>query len=72
VSAQNQFFGISSWQNLDISLYRYTITLVTLHRGGAEAYSFVVPTADDATTINPLRYTVCGKKTDALANNVPC
>ncbi len=72
VSAQNQFFSISSWPNLDISLYRYSITLVTLHRdGGAEAYSFVVPAVDDA-TVNPLKYTVCGHKTDALANDVPC
>jgi hypothetical protein len=72
VSAQNQFFGFSSCDNLDISLYRYSITLVTLHRGGgAEAYSFAVPTTDDA-TVNPLIYTVCGNKTDALANNIPC
>ncbi len=72
VTAQNHFLGISSWSNLAISLYRDSITLVTLHRsGGAEANSFVVPTTDDA-SINPLIYTVCGKKTDALANNVPC
>ncbi len=72
VSAQDQFFGISSWHNLDISLYRYSITLITLHRGGgAESYSFTVPTTNDA-TINPLIYSVCGNKTDALANNVPC
>ena len=72
VSAQNQFLGISSWHDLNISLYGYSITLVTLHRGGgAEAYSYRVPTVDNA-TVAPLTYVVCGHKTDALANDRPC
>ena len=72
VSAQSQFFGVSAWHNLDISLYGYSITLVTLHRGGgAEAYSYNVPAVDDA-SVGPLIYTVCGNKTDALASDTPC
>ncbi len=72
VSAQNQFFGISSWHTLDVSLYGYSITLVTLHRGGgAEAYNYNMPTLDDA-NVAPLTFTVCGNQTDALANNTPC
>ena len=72
VSAQDQFFGISSWHNLDISLYGYSITLITLHRGGgAEAYSYNVPAADNA-SVGPLIHTVCGKQTDVLFNDAPC
>jgi len=72
VSDQNQFFGISSWHNLDISLFGYSITLVTLHRGGrAEAYSYNAPAVDDA-NVAPLTYTVCGYQTDVLANETPC
>lgn len=72
VSVQNQFFGISPWRTLDISLKGYSIVLVTMHRGGgAEAYSYSVPSVDDA-TISPLKYTVCGHKTDALAYDIPC
>ena len=72
VSDQNQFFGFSSWQNLDISLFGYSITLVTLHRGGgAEAYGYNAPAVDDA-NIAPLTYTVCGHQTDVLANDTPC
>lgn len=72
VSAQNQFLGISSWHGLDISLYAYSITLITLHRGGgAEAYSYHLPAIDDA-NVAPLIYTVCGHQTDVLANDTPC
>ena len=72
VSAQNQLFGISAWHDMDISLYGYSMTLVTLHRGGgAEAYSYKVPTIDDA-NVAPLTYTVCGHRTDVLANVAPC
>jgi hypothetical protein len=72
VNAQDQFFGISSWHNLDISLYGYSITLITLHRGGgAEAYSYNLPAADDA-SVGPLIHTVCGKQTDVLSNDAPC
>lgn len=72
VSAQNQLFGISSWAGLDISLSPFSITLVTVHRGGgADAYSFNVPTGED-TNVAPLIHIVCGKKTDALAYDIPC
>ncbi len=72
VSAQNQVFGASPWHTQDISIAAYSIALVTLHRGGgAEAYSFNVPATGDA-TIKPLKQTVCGKKIDALAYDIPC
>ncbi len=72
VSDQNQFFGICFWHNLDISLFGYSITLVTLHRGGgAEAYSYNAPAVDDA-NVAPLTYIVCGHQTDVLANDTPC
>jgi hypothetical protein len=72
VSAQNQIFGTSPWHTQDISIAPYSMVLVTLHRdGGAEAYSFTATAVTDA-TINPLNYTVCGNKVDALAYNVPC
>ncbi len=72
VSAQNQFLGISHWHDLDISLSSYSITLVTLYRdGGAVAYSYDVPTIDKS-DIGSLKYTVCGKASDVLANDTPC
>jgi hypothetical protein len=39
--------------------------------GGATAYSFTAPTSTDA-AIPALTYTVCGHKTDALENSIPC
>ncbi len=70
VSAQNQFFGSSPWHDVDISLSGYSITLVTLHRGGgAEAYSYDVPTTANS-AVGLLNYTVCGKASDVL--NTPC
>ena len=72
VSSQNQLFGFSSWHSQDISIGADSIVLVTLHRNGdAEALSFIVPSTDDA-TINPLKQTICGKKTDPLGYNIPC
>jgi hypothetical protein len=72
VSAQNKFFGFSDWHDLDVSLSGYSITVVTLHHGGgAEAYSYKVPSVDEA-SVAPLTYTVCGHQTDVLANNAPC
>jgi len=68
VSSQNHAFN-----SIDISLFGYSITLVTLHRNGAPAvaYSYMVSTSNGAPTA-PLTYTVCGKKMDALANQIPC
>ena len=72
VNVQNQLFGSSPWHDVDISLSGYSLTLVTLHRGGgAEAYSYDVPTTDNS-AVGPLNYTVCGKTTDVLANDTPC
>jgi hypothetical protein len=72
VRSLNQIFGTSPWHTQDISIGAYSMVLVTLHRGGgAEAYSFNVPTLDDA-AINPLKRTVCGNKTDALGYDIPC
>jgi hypothetical protein len=72
VSPQNQIFGFSPWHTQDISIAAYSMVLITLHRsGGAEAISFIVPRTDDG-PINPLKQTVCGKKTDALGYEVPC
>jgi hypothetical protein len=72
VSSANKFFGVSSWVDLNISLSSYSITLVTLHRqGGAEAYSLMLPAGDDV-AVAPVIHTVCGKKTDALAYEMPC
>jgi hypothetical protein len=46
--------------------------LLTLHRGGgAEAFSFIVPSTGDA-AINSLKQIVCGKKTDPLGYDIPC
>ncbi len=76
VSAQNQLFGVSPWHTLDVSLLGYSIVVVTMHRGaGAEAYSFVVPTLQYP-TVQTLKYSVCGNKSDPLANSptnyIPC
>ncbi len=72
VNSQNQLFGFSPWHTQDISIGAYSLVLVTLHRGGgAEAFSFVVPSATDL-TINSLKHTVCGNKTDPLGYNIPC
>jgi hypothetical protein len=72
VSTQNQFLGSGPWHDMNISLSGYSITLVTLHRdGGAEAYSYDVPTTDNS-TVGPLKATVCGKTSDVLAKDTPC
>lgn len=72
VSSQNQLFGFSPWHSQDISLGANSIVLITLHRnGGAEALSFIVPGTNEA-TINPLKQTICGKKTDPLGYDIPC
>ncbi len=72
ITSQNQFFGFSPWHSQDMSIGANSLVLITLHRnGGAEAFSFIVPSTDNA-TINPLKQTVCGKKTDPLGYNIPC
>ena len=69
-------FLVSAWQHLDVSLAADSIVEVTLHRNAgsgtyATAYSYDVPAKTDATT-QPLLYTVCGQKQDALSTTVPC
>jgi Glycoside hydrolase family 44 len=72
VSSQNQLFGFSPWHAQDISIGANSIVLITLHRnGGAEALSFLVPSANEA-SINALKQYVCGKKTDPLGYTIPC
>ncbi|TMD60645.1 MAG: hypothetical protein E6I91_18510 [Chloroflexi bacterium] len=72
ISAQNQFFGFSSWPGVDLTLFGFSITLVTLHRGGgAEAYSYTVPNSNVPNVV-PLLYTVCGNNLDPLAHVKPC
>jgi len=72
IRAQNRFFGFSSWPGVDLTLFGYGITLVTLHRGGgAEAYSYTVPNSNVPDVV-PLLYTVCGNNLDPLADVKPC
>ena len=76
ISPITQFATLSLWHNLDVTLAGDSIVVVTLHRGGgsdtyAIAYSYIVPAHDDP-TVASVRYTVCGNKTDALANDIPC
>ncbi|MGZ3647049.1 MAG: hypothetical protein ACXVCM_24710, partial [Ktedonobacteraceae bacterium] len=72
VASQNQLFGFSPWHSQDISIGANSIVLITLHRnGGADAWSFIVPSTNDA-TVNSLQQTVCGKKTDPLGYGIPC
>jgi hypothetical protein len=72
VSPANQVFGVGPWHSQDISLAAYSMVLVTLHHNAdAEAYSFIVPAIDDP-NLHPLNHVICGHKTDALANYIPC
>ena len=69
----SNLLGISPWAGLDISLSADSIIAVTLHRNNtAEAYSYVVPAANDVQTAAAVLHTICGHKTDTLANNIPC
>jgi hypothetical protein len=73
ISGGSNLLGISPWAGLDISLSADSIIAVTLHRNNtAEAYSYVVPAANDVQTAAPVLHTICGHKTDTLANNIPC
>ncbi len=74
ISAQNSLFMISPWTSLDVSLKGYSMVVVTLHRNGSgsdEAYSFIAPANNDAST-GLVVHAICGNKTDALANALPC
>jgi hypothetical protein len=74
ISAQNSLFMISPWTSLDVSLKGYSMVVVTLHRNGSgsdEAYSFTAPANNDAST-GLVVHAICGNKTDALPNALPC
>ena len=72
ITPGNQFFGFSLWHEQDVSIAAFGMVVITLHRsGGAEAYSFIVPTSDSS-GINPLTQTVCGSKYDPLDFAKPC
>jgi hypothetical protein len=73
ISPLNTAFGFSPWQTQNVSIARYSIVLITLHRGGgtAQAYSFQVPISG-ADTLKPVRPFVCGHKVDPLDFNTPC
>jgi hypothetical protein len=72
ISSENQLVNTSPWHSLNVSLLGYSIVVITLHRGGgAEGYSYQAPAPTDDTT-KPLMTTICGKKVDALRNDIPC
>src|SRR5437588_3412059 len=72
VSAQSTLPALDPWPNLNINIQGFSMLLVTLHyNGGAAAYSYIAPFTDNATAA-PLSYTVCGNKTNSVANSVPC
>jgi len=72
INGASSFFGTSLWGSLNVTLAPYSIIVVTLHRGGsAEAYSFIAPASDNAGTPS-VSHIICGQKSDALANTVPC
>ena len=73
ISGGSNLLGISPWAGLDISLSADSIIAVTMHRNNtAEAYSYIVPAANDSQTAAPVLHTICGHKTDTLANTIPC
>ncbi|MFL5691621.1 MAG: hypothetical protein ACJ795_07425 [Ktedonobacteraceae bacterium] len=73
ISGGSNLIGISPWADLDVSLSAHSIIAVTLHRNStAEAYSYIVPAANDSQTAAPVLHTICGHKTDTLANTIPC
>lgn len=70
ISSVNQVFSVSAWPTLNVSIAGYSMVVITLHRnGGAEAYSYI-PT--NSGNVTPVLHTVCGNKSDALANDIPC
>ncbi|MHB8596613.1 MAG: hypothetical protein ACYDER_07365 [Ktedonobacteraceae bacterium] len=72
ISSTNQFLSIGAWPSLNISIAAYSMVVITLHRGGgAEAYSYITPTANDS-NVTPVLHTVCGNKSNALASDIPC
>lgn len=72
ISSTNQFLSVGAWPSLNVSIAAYSMVVISLHRGGgAEAYSYITPTASDG-NVTPVLYTVCGNNSNALASNIPC
>ncbi len=72
VSVKNQFLGLSAWPDTSINLFGNSLILVTLHRnGGAEAYSYKVPT-NESSGVNQVNFAICGNDPDVLSNDRPC
>jgi hypothetical protein len=70
ISSANQFFSVSAWPTLNVNIAGYSMVVIILHRnGGAEAYSYI-PTSGG--NVTPILHTVCGNKSNALANDIPC
>ncbi len=72
IDGQPNGFGFTSWNSVSVNLSSYSMAVVTLHaNSNAEAYSFIAPNNNDASTPQ-LQHTVCGNKTDPLNNTIPC
>jgi hypothetical protein len=72
IASNKNLFGASPWHNLNVNIPGYSIVVLTLHRNaGAEAYSFAVPTDNDANTA-PIIHTVCGTQTNTAVNATIC
>ncbi len=72
ITPQNEILSVSPWHSLNVSIAGYSMAVITLTRnGGATAYSFTAPTSNDE-TVEPLTYSICGHRTDALDNTIPC
>ncbi len=72
ITSNKNLFGVSPWHNLNVNIPGYSIVVLTLHRNaGAEAYSFAVPTDNNASTA-PIIHTICGTQTDTTVNATIC
>ncbi len=70
----NAAFGVDPWPDQQIHIAGNSMVLVTLHRGqpdAADAYSYVMPAAND-TSSGSILYTVCGHSKDPLNEAIPC
>ena len=70
----NSAFGVNPWPDQQIHIAGNSMVLVTLHRGqpdAADAYSYVMPAAND-TSSGSILYTVCGHSKDPLNEAIPC
>lgn len=73
ISPLNTAFGFSPWQTQNVSISRYSIVIITLHRGSsaAQAYRFTVPLSD-SDALQTVQSYVCGHKYDPLNFDMPC